>query len=184
MKYITYANTTGVITSFGDMPEDGLTELELLGYNVIRTGDKMYPMSKYKVDVSTMEIVPILERPSRVPALKSAIKTDLVRTDYTQAVDAPEHITEEVQTAWRDYRRLLREAMNETDFFEILNRLPKYDPDGNDMYSRFRTSIIPTTSPYFANGEGSVVTTQVPVTPSSLPPDPDEMAVSNTANSS
>jgi hypothetical protein len=138
MKYVRYDATTGRITSVGDMVEANIDDLLSKGDTLIKTGDRLYPISGHRVDLINLEIVVDTVVPAKEPALKAAIRDELLRTDYTQAVDASEHILLEVQADWRDYRRALRAAHKLETFDSIIEALPPHDAQGLDQFERFR----------------------------------------------
>jgi hypothetical protein len=141
MKYVFYNPANGAILSAGEMQESNLDSMIEQGYAVIKTGERLYPVIGYKVDLETKQIVVDPVDPTREPAVKAAIRDELLRTDYTQATDASEHITESAIAEYRDYRRVLREAYNKPDFVQIVLALPERDPTGNDPFGRFRRLI-------------------------------------------
>jgi hypothetical protein len=138
MKYVLYNPTTGLILSSGEMPESNIDDMIQQEYAIIKTGEQLYPIVGYKVDLDTKQVIVDPVKPSREPAVRAAIRDELLRTDYTQAVDAPEHIAENAISEYRDYRRDLREAYNKPDFAQIVMSLPMNDPTGNDPFVRFR----------------------------------------------
>lgn len=138
MKYVRYDATTGRITSVGEMVEANIDDLLSKGDALVKTGERLYPIAGWRVDLTTLEIVVDTVVPAKEPALKSAIRTELQRSDYTQAVDASEHILPEVQTDWRDYRRALRAAHKLETFDAIIDGIPAHDPEGFDQFERFR----------------------------------------------
>lgn len=138
MKFVRYDANTGRITSVGEMVEANIDELLSNGDTLIKTGDRLYPIAGYRVDLDHLEVVVDAVVPAKEPALKSAIRDELLRTDYTQAVDASEHILPEVQADWRDYRRALRNAHKLDTFDAIVDALPPHDAQGFDQFERFR----------------------------------------------
>lgn len=148
MKYVRYDAGTGRITSVGEMVEANIDDLLSKGDTLIKTGERLYPIAGYRVDTNTLEVVVDTVVPSKEPALKAAIRDELLRTDYTQAVDASEHIIPEVQADWRDYRRALRAAHKLDTFDAIIDALPAHDADGLDPFERFRRlKTIPSPEP-------------------------------------
>lgn len=138
MKYVRYEQGTGRIVSVGEMVEQNINELLAAGDTIIKTGETLYTITGWRVDLATLEIVPDTVVPAREPALKAAIRGELLRTDYTQSADASEHILPEVQADWRDYRRALRAAHDLETFDAIVDALPPHDAKGIDHFQRFR----------------------------------------------
>lgn len=145
MKFVCYDPNTGRITSTGEMAEANIDDLISKGVALLKTGEHLYPVVGWRVDLTTLEIVVDTTVPAKEPALKAAIRAELARTDYTQAVDADEHIVQEVQADWRDYRRSLRAAHKLETFDAIVDALPPNDVSGVDRFLRFRVmKSIPT----------------------------------------
>lgn len=138
MKFVRYDPADGRITSVGEMTEASIDELNAGGDTLIKTGETLYTIKGWRVDLETHTVVVDEVVPAKEPALKSSIRGELLRTDYTQALDAIEHILPEVQSAWRDYRRELRAAHKLQSFDAIVDALPPHDPEGVDRFQRFR----------------------------------------------
>lgn len=138
MKFVRYDPADGRITSTGEMPEANIDAQIASGDTLIKTGEELYPIKGWRVDLATLQVVVDTVVPSHEPALRAAIRDELMRTDYTQAVDASEHILPEVQVDWRDYRRALRAAHKLTTFDAIVDALPAQDAEGFDQFKRFR----------------------------------------------
>jgi len=138
MKYVRYDPTNGRITSVGEMVEANIDDLISKGDTLIKTGETLYTIAGWRVDLTTLQVVVDNVIPAKEPALKAAIRDELLRTDYTQAIDASEHILPEVQADWRDYRRALRAAHKLETFDAIVDALPPHDAAGVDQFRRFR----------------------------------------------
>jgi hypothetical protein len=146
MNFIKYDANTGVIIASGDMPESSIDHLNTLGQNLLKTYDTSYNVKNFKVNLETMTVEPVdVTGVSEPPllALKNTIKMELQRTDYTQAVDAGDHLSQEMITAYRQYRVLLRSALDQPDFNSMVLALPTLDPTGYDAFTIFRTQLIP-----------------------------------------
>lgn len=138
MKFVRYDPRSGRILSSGEMPEANIDDLLSKGDTLVKTGETLYPIAGYRVDLDTLSVVVDTVVPAKEPALKAAIREELARTDYTQAADASEHILPDVQADWRDYRRALRAAHSLAAFDAILDALPLHDVQGLDVFERFR----------------------------------------------
>jgi hypothetical protein len=161
MNFIKYDANTGAIIASGDMPEDSIDHLNTLGQNLMKTYDTSYNVKEYKVDLDTMTVIPVdISGVTEPPflALKNTIKMELQRTDYTQAVDAGDHLTTEMITAYRQYRVILRSALDQPDFNSMVLALPTLDPTGYDAFAMFRTQLIPPPPDGNANITSGIVT--------------------------
>lgn len=161
MNFIKYDANTGAIIASGDMPEDSIDHLNTLGQNLMKTYDTLYNVKDFKVDLETMNVIPVDVSGVTVQplmALKNTIKTELQKTDYTQAVDAGDHLSTEMITAYRQYRMILRSALDQPDFNSMVLALPTLDPTGYDAFAMFRNQLIPPPP------EGNVTITSVNVT--------------------
>lgn len=146
MNFIKYDANTGAIIASGDMPESSIDHLNTLGQNLMKTGEVSYDVKNFKVNLETMEVISVDVSGVTEPpflALKNSIKMELQRTDYTQAVDAGDHLTPEMITAYRQYRVLLRSALDKPDFNSMVLALPTLDPTGYDAFAMFRSQLIP-----------------------------------------
>jgi hypothetical protein len=74
-----------------------------------------------------------------VSEMRRYILDDLSRTDYTQTIDAPEHIDAFLIEEWKQYRSNLRTAYNLETVDAIIAALPTSDPKGLDFYKQFRS---------------------------------------------
>jgi predicted transcriptional regulator len=73
--------------------------------------------------------------------LNSTIVRELTRTDYTQANDAVEHMTQEQIDAYKIYRSTLRSAINAPTLLEAIQLLPDVDPKGNSVFQEFKEQL-------------------------------------------
>jgi hypothetical protein len=139
MNYVRYDPTTGEILASGQMKEAHIDLLIDQGDHLLKTYD-LVPPDGFSVDLETRRIIKSTLPVDRSGELLSVIRVDLMRTDYTQAVDAEDHIPLEERGAWRVYRKTIRAAMKASGFDEILAQLPGTDPKGVDQYAQFRRS--------------------------------------------
>lgn len=138
MNFVRYNPETGAIVSTGQMAEDMLERLVEKGDSIVKTGAAFYPPAGFKVDLATLEIVPDVSDAPLAAELKGEIRVELMRTDYTQAADAADHLTKEERAEWRAYRRAIRAAMNAETLEEMLALLPASSPKSIDCFARFR----------------------------------------------
>ena len=158
MNFIKYDANTGVILSSGDMPEGSIDYLNEQGQNLLKTYDTSYSVKDFKVNLQTMTVEPVdIAGTTLLPimGLENTIKSELQKSDYTQTVDAIDHITPEVIDAWRQYRILLRNALNQPDYFTMVMVLPTLDPTGKDPFAFYRGFALP---PFPGNTSNSGVT--------------------------
>lgn len=148
MKFVKYDPNTGILLSSGDMPEDSIDYLNSQGQNLIKTYDTYYDVKSFKVNLETMNVEPVLisgvTPAPPLQALKGAIRNELQRTDYTQTVDAINHISNEMITAYAEYRVLLRTALEQPDYTSMALSLPGLDPTGKDYFTVFKRLVRPT----------------------------------------
>jgi hypothetical protein len=129
------------------MPEDSIDYLNSQGQNLLKTYDTYYDVKSFQVNLETMNVEPtiIVGTTPKPPfqALKSAIKNELQRTDYTQTIDATNHLTNEMINAYAEYRVILRTALEQPDYDSMALSLPGFDPTGKDYFVVFKGLVSP-----------------------------------------
>lgn len=147
MKFIKYDANTGSIISSGEMPESSIDYLNDQGQNLIKTYDTFYDINRFKVNLDTMSIEPVnlTATTPKLPylSLKNAIKNELQKTDYTQTLDAPDYMSTDMINAYKDYRMILRNALDQPDYSSMVMVLPGASPTGQDVFSSYKQLIIP-----------------------------------------
>lgn len=140
--FVRYDPQTGEILAAGQMMASHVDMLNQRGEHYLKTAEKIEPNSKLKVDLETLELIPYGKSfdydEQYLSMIINAIRADLFRTDYTQAIDANDHLTEQEQSDWREYRVAIRNAQNLTTFEQIVEALPNADPKGNDAFTFFK----------------------------------------------
>ena len=140
--FVRYDPLTGEILSTGQMMLSHIDMLNQRGEHYLKTAEKIEATAKLKVDLETLELIPY-SKPidydeQYLPMIVNAIRSDLFRTDYTQAIDANDHLTEQEQSDWREYRVAIRNAQNLTTFEQVVEALPNADPKGNDVFASYK----------------------------------------------
>ena len=151
MKYfVRYDPETGNILSQGFMEERHIESLIESGQSILIVDAPLENMSSFKINLETGKIEYILvdydaEMQSTFENVKnilnSTIVRELTRTDYTQANDAIEHMTQEQIDAYKIYRSTLRSAINAPTLLEAIQLLPDVDPKGNSVFQEFKEQI-------------------------------------------
>lgn len=169
MKFVQYDPSNGKILASGEMPEPAIDHLISTGQSLLKTGEDIIPLKTYKVNLVTKGIEYLgsdasteqvnTERDMLSIGLKNAITDELLRTDYTQAMDAPEHMTQQQIDTYRMYRQLLRIALSKPTPEEMYDAVPKYDPNGDNKFARFE--FLVTSKPDLANLTANLVITNV-----------------------
>lgn len=151
MKYfVRYDPETGNILSQGFMEERHIESLIQSGQSILIVDAPLENMSSLKINLETGKIEYIqvdydaemqstLENVKNI--LNSTIVRELTRTDYTQANDAIEHMTQEQIDAYKIYRSTLRSAINAPTLLEAIQLLPDVDPKGNSVFQEFKEQI-------------------------------------------
>lgn len=155
MKFVQYDINTGVILASGEMPEASIDHLVSLGQGFVKTGEVVYPLKGYKVNLDTKEVYMVIESQTEIQeqaqaeevllsiGLKNAILVELQRTDYTQALDAVEHMSQQDIDSYRVYRQLLRIALTKPTAQEMMAALPVLDPSGVPRFERYAYLLVP-----------------------------------------
>jgi len=151
MKYfVRYDPETGNILSQGFMEERHIESLIESGQSILIVDAPLENMSSFKINLETGKIEYILvdydaEMQSTFENVKnilnSTIVRELTRTDYTQANDATEHMTQEQIDAYKIYRSTLRSAINAPTLLEAIQLLPDVDPKGNSVFQEFKEQL-------------------------------------------
>jgi hypothetical protein len=151
MKYfVRYDPETGNILSQGFMEERHIESLIQSGQSILIVDAPLENMSSLKINLETGKIEYIqvdydAEMQSTIENVKnilnSTIVRELTRTDYTQANDAVEHMTQEQIDAYKIYRSTLRSAINAPTLLEAIQLLPDVDPKGNSVFQEFKEQL-------------------------------------------
>jgi hypothetical protein len=138
VNYIEYDQLSGKIYTCGYLSENLFPPPSQFGGTIIAVDDPVNILDTiYDETTKTFRKVEQSNKPDLL-TLKVVVIQDLSRTDYTQAIDAPEHIDAFLIEEWKQYRSSLRTAYNLETVDAIIAALPTSDPKGLDFYKQFR----------------------------------------------
>ena len=139
MRFVRYDPNTGEILAVGEMQEDHIDMLISQGDHLIKTEENI-PLTGYKVDpaTKTIQLIQSVAFSPPIQQIKALIQSELQRTDYTQAADALDHMSQEEIDAWRNYRNSIRTAYNANTYEEMISALPATIPSGEYPFSMYK----------------------------------------------
>ena len=136
MSHFVVADASGRILSNGTTPEKHIVAKRAAGERVIVT-ETLVPLHGFRVNEHD-EIEPCSASAGEAERweLRTAILSELARSDHTQLADAAEHIPAEEIAAWRAYRKALRSALKAASASDMRAALPASSPDKHSQFSK------------------------------------------------